>query len=246
MKKAILFLILICATSILISKAQNNPDQTILVVTEVDDVNLDKDTTKTLFHCSKRDKDSYKQQYIGFYGEMNYQYAQFRTDFTSISGGSFMVVFNKRFAIGATMQQNSDQTFSPNFVNPSYPAVSREYLHAGFGGIKMEYTCMPNSLVHLSFPWVIGYGWASVDQSEHMYSGNHYKDMGSTNAFYVIQPGAQLELNVFRFLKLYAGVNYRFSTTADVTNTLPANTLMGFGTVGGVKIGLFYLPLRKK
>jgi hypothetical protein len=239
MKKIILFLILIYLTSIL-SHAQNNN----MVVTN--EVIIEDDTANTLFHCSKKEIGAYKQQYIGFYGEMNYQYAQFKKEFTSVSGGSFMVIFNKRFAIGATMQQNSDQTFAPAFVNPDYPATSLQYLHTGFGGIKMEYTCMPNSLVHLTFPWVIGYGWANVNGSEHMYSSNHYKDMGSTNAFYIIQPGAQVELNVVRFLKLYAGVNYRFSTTADVTNTLPANTMMGFGTVGGIKIGLFDLATRKK
>jgi hypothetical protein len=245
MKKTFLFFMLICG-SVLMSHAQDN----VVVVTEVrevDEVIIEDDTTNTLFKCKKSTGlKVYKQQYIGFYGEMNYQYGQFRSDFTSISGGSFMVVFNKRFAIGATMQQNADQTFAPDFVNPNYPAVTRQFLHAGYGGIKMEYTCMPNSLVHLSFPWVIGYGWANVDGSEHIYSSDHYKDLASTNSFYVVQPGAQVELNVFRFMKLYAGVNYRFSMTADVTNSLPSNTLMGFGALGGIKLGLFDLPMRRK
>jgi hypothetical protein len=246
MKKTFLFLMLICASSMM-SYAQNNV-VVVTEVTEVEEVIIEDDTANTLFHCKKRDMAVYKQQYIGIYGEMNYQYGQFRTgnDFTSISGGSFMVVFNKRFALGATMQQNTDQTFAPDFVNPNYPAVNRQYLHAGFGGIKMEYTCMPNSLLHVSFPWVVGYGWASVDDSEHMYSSNHYKDQATTNSFYVVQPGAQLELNVFKFMKLYAGVNYRFSMTADVTNTLPSNTLMGFGTVGGIKLGLFDMAIKRK
>ncbi|HWZ22772.1 MAG TPA: hypothetical protein VNW06_08970 [Cytophagaceae bacterium] len=223
MKKTILLTLIACATTIM-SYAQ--------------------DSTRNLIHCSKRNMEMDKtQRYFGFYGEMNYQYAQIRNPFTSISGGSFMVILDKRFAIGATMQKNSDQTFAPDFINRSGPI---QFLHTGFGGLKMEYICMPNSIVHMSFPLVLGYGWANADGSEHIYSSNHYKDLAGTNSFFVIQPGAQVEVNLLSFLKLYAGVNYRFSGEADRTNTLPMNTLQGFGVLGGLKVGLFDAPVRKK
>ena len=221
MKKTILLTLIACATS-MISYAQ--------------------DSTRNLIHCSKRKMDN-TQRYFGIYGEMNYQYAQIRNPYTTISGGSFMVILDKRFAIGATMQKNSDQTFAPDFVNHFAPI---QFLHTGFGGLKMEYICMPNALFHMTFPLVLGYGWANVDGSEHIYSANHYKDLANTNSFFVVQPGAQVELNLLSFLKLYAGVNYRFSGEVDHTNTLPTNTLQGFGVLGGLKVGLFDAPVRKK
>ncbi len=232
MKKIILFVTFIaCLTS------YTNAQDTIYILRPVP---VMEDTMKTVFRC-KRPKAYEKKQYWGFYGEMNVQYGQFNDDFAYVSGGSFMFICNKRFAIGGTMQRIADQSFAPNFVNTaSIPGV--EYLHAGFGGLKMEYTVMPNSVIHLTVPLVLGYGWANVNGDQHIYSDSHYEDLPTTNSYYIVQPGLQAELNLFKFLKLFAGANYRFSMEADITNTFSSTTLQGFGAVGGIKAGIFDIP----
>jgi hypothetical protein len=236
MKKVfLLFTLLVCLTSFKAIQAQD----TIYVIRPY----YIKDSVNTLIKCKRGGMYDQRRSW-GIYGEANFQYGQLNDEFTYINGGSLMFIMNKRFAFGGTMQRNADQNFAPTFVdNPNVAAV--QYLHTGFGGLKLEYTTMPNSILHVTFPLIIGGGWANVSASRHWYPSTYYQEQAATNSFYIIQPGAQLEMNLIRCIKLYAGVNYRFSMNADVTNTLPYNTLQGFSALGGIKIGIFDMPIHR-
>ena len=181
---------------------------------------------------------------LGLYVAPEYQYGQLKNQFTSLGGASLMLLVNQQFAFGFSGQRSLDQSFSPSGVSPLY-------LHAGMGGLKMEYTPKPASAIHLSFPLFIGMGFAQADSS---YTG--FRTMNSDslmranranrNDYFIIQPGVTAEANVIKYVKVFAGVNYRFAFNRDNTNTLPSSTMQGFSAFAGLKIGLFDYNLNRK
>jgi hypothetical protein len=206
------------------------------------------DSTKVLFHFPKAQINT-----IGFYVAPEYQFGQLKNEFTSIGGVSGMILINNKFGIGASMAQSLDRTFSPTGITPLY-------LHTAVGGLKMEYVCYPQSAVHFSFNLLLGGGMASADSSKYFdrrnvadfdHSGmdrqNHIDNQGIRSNFFIAQPGAQIEANIFKYVKLFAGVNYRFAVQGNSSNSLlPTSTLQGLSANVGLKIGLFDYQIHKK
>jgi hypothetical protein len=191
------------------------------------------DTIKTLIHLSKI-------RNVGIYFAPEFQYGQSNGAFTAFSGGSAMLQFNHRFAVGLTGASTSSESFSPKGVAPLL-------LQSDFGGIKMEYTVRPASAIHVTFPLVIGSGEARADSvrttietnSENENHQNGGRESGLSSAYFVIQPGVQIEANVLRFAKVFAGANYRIASKTGATSTLPTDALSGLGINAGIKIGIF-------
>ncbi len=197
-------------------------------------------------------------KYVGIYVAPEYQYGQAAGAFNSYSGGSAMLIFNKKLAVGVTAIGSIQENFAPAKTSPLL-------LRSGFGGIKLEYTPRPNAAVHVTFPLVIGYGMARLDSVSYTSTtwvkdtieGNGHgkgknkgferNNRGISNDYFVIQPGIQLETNIFRTVKLFAGVNYRFAfPTETLTAPLTSTTLNGLSANVGIKVGLFDFSTTKE
>lgn len=199
------------------------------------------DTTRTLFKLIK-------PQTLGLYVEPEMSYGQLRGSMTGFGGASAMLLLNKKWALGATAQMSLSDNFVPKAVSP---LVVQSFLAGG----KIEYTPMPDALVHISFPLMVGVGEASADSLGTKGERNgRYHDNGflgqnhdNSNAYVVVQPGIHLETNLMRFAKLYVGANYSLSFLTDnQTALLPANTMQGFSINAGLKLGLFDFKLNRK
>jgi len=91
------------------------------------------------------------------------------------------------------------------------------YLHGGYGGLLLEYTLLPNSVVHVSFPLMIGMGYM-VLMSENHYEHNstnwdeddHNYKVADTYCF-VIEPGIRAEFNLVRMFRMGITLSYRYS-----------------------------------
>jgi hypothetical protein len=197
-------------------------------------------------------------KYIGIYVAPEFQYGQAAGVFNSYSGASAMFIYNKKLAVGITGVRSIQDNFAPAKTSPLL-------LSSGFGGLKLEYTPRPNAAVHVTFPLVIGYGMARLDSVSYT-AKNWVKDTvnvnghgkgddygrvrnnrGITNDYFVIQPGIQLETNIFRMVKLFGGVNYRFAfPNQTVTAPLTSTTLNGLSANIGLKIGLFDFSTTKE
>ncbi|MCE7996293.1 MAG: hypothetical protein HEP71_30220 [Roseivirga sp.] len=101
--------------------------------------------------------------------------------------------------------------------------LSDDYRFAGgYGGLMFEFIAAPNSPVHLSFSTTVGAGGVSYVRDNHIFD-NFDRDPfdEDTEAFFVVEPGVELELNLLRFMRLGFGVSYRY--TSDITLTYNAN-----------------------
>ena len=213
-------------------------------------VNTPKDEkTRTLFSGMKNPMKPIK--YLGLSVGSEFQYSSLAGQFTPMAGVSAMLHINKKLGIGLAGYRTVNN-FTPTVLN----ANSLLNLNVMYGGLKLEYTPNPNSAVHVSFPLLIGGGMARVDSASNYrnnfgkFGGKDYNKNGNRESngretdFWVIQPGINIEANVIRFLKIYAGASYRItpSVNTDITTALPnptASQLSGLNLSAGVKLGLF-------
>lgn len=88
------------------------------------------------------------------------------------------------------------------------------FLAGGYGGIYLEAIIFPRSPVHLSFPVLLGAGGVSfVSHNDVEWDSNYIEDY---DAFLIVEPGVDIELNLTRFMRLGIGATYRIPTSFDV------------------------------
>ena len=116
-------------------------------------------------------------------------------------------------------------------------------LAGGYGGFFFEPILMPVLPVHISFPVMIGAGGVSVVSLD---DNNTWEDAfrsEASDAFMVIEPGIEIELNVTRFFRFCFGGYYRYTSEVTISYPedypIPSDILRGFS--GGVtfKFGKF-------
>lgn len=144
-----------------------------------------------------------------------------------IRGG---IVLSDRWTVGGIVQT------SANNIMPKSETDNRVYLHMNMFGGLLEYTIWSEKLVHLTFPFAIGAGKVEMDRLDKAsgISGNPYGE----KYFLTVQPSALVEVNLHKYIRLNAGVNYRFVGNMSYRN-FSQQALSGASGVVGVKFGLF-------
>jgi len=164
-------------------------------------------------------------------------------------GVNFVIHVNNQWSFGAGVLGNMRGGDDRNMPTSSKPRQS-------FSGFQVEYTPKPNSLIHVSFPLMIG-AIRSEDPNNIYNSklkmgapapinwdGDYDDDHRMFNrgpAAFGIQPGVSLELNVFKYAKLFGAVNYRFAAGQNSTADMK-----GVSGQIGLKLGVFDRPFKAK
>ena len=164
-------------------------------------------------------------------------------------GVNFAIHVNNQWSFGAGVLGNMRGGDDRNMPTSSKPRQS-------FSGFQVEYTPKPNSLIHVSFPLMIGA--IRSEDPNNIYNSNlkmgapapinwdrDYDDdhrmFNRGPAAFGIQPGVSLELNVFKYAKLFGAVNYRFAAGQNSTADMK-----GVSGQIGLKIGVFDRPFKAK
>ncbi len=225
---------------------------TIIYGQDPDSVKSDPNTEmKTLLSLPKLPK----LNSLGFYLVPEYQYGRLAGQFTSMGGGSAMVVLNKSISVGLS-GYSTFHNFTPSEISTNHDLQ----LRTQFGGAKIEYTLNPNNAIHFSFPLLIGGGRASIDSAGrgrgHDNRGPFTRyggPPGNQVSFFLVQPGVNIEANLLRFVKVFTGVSYRIVSGGESrssTNLLPGppylGQLQGISFNAGIKIGLDFQLHRKR
>jgi hypothetical protein len=93
--------------------------------------------------------------------------------------------------------------------------------------------------VHINFPILVG-GGGLVYNTWTYHHQDYYYD-GSTidwDAFFVVEPGVMVEMNLVKFLRLDAGVSYRYTPDLDLMNT-SSGLINNFNANLSLKFGKF-------
>jgi hypothetical protein len=129
------------------------------------------------------------------------------------------------------------------FINEFHyePSLNKEVsLAGGYGGLYIEPILFPRFPVHLSFPVLFGAGGISYISNED-YRNNNLMD--DSEAFLLIEPAAEIELNLTRFCRFAIGASYRFPSSFDIglsgTPKASAESIKGVTYTISLKFGKF-------
>jgi hypothetical protein len=170
----------------------------------------------------------------GGYGALTFSYGQIDGKDAFMAGfkGGWMIDHHFTFGLAGTGFVNNLQ-YQNIVVNNT---VS---LAGGYGGFLLEPVIAPFSPVHLAFPIILGAG--GIAYVEYNPNWNDYYDqpeVWDANAFFVFEPGVEIELNVARFMRIAIGTTYRFTSKLYLMNT-DSYALNGFSGSLSLKFGKF-------
>jgi hypothetical protein len=161
---------------------------------------------------------------------------------TGLRGG-WMI--DHRFTLGA-----AGYGLVTNVPNEGYDAYLLEQgetlqrnslLRLGYGGLLLEPVIGYKSPVHIALPILIGAGGCTYETSRFLDLSDSTRfdtwgDQGQ--AFFVIEPGLELEVNLVRLVRIGLGASYRYTSDIDLPAT-PTDALRGLNTTFSVKVGRF-------
>lgn len=156
----------------------------------------------------------------------------------------FQVHLNNKLSLGIASFNSMDRRDDRNGMAPEP--------RQRFNAITLEATPMANKVFHLSFPLAIG-RIQLEDPMIYNYSSSMMPQPGPGHGGYRgrndpyrngpralgVQPGINLEVNLFKYVKVFGGANYRFAFGEEKTDGMAKAA----GTIG-VKVGVF--DYRKK
>jgi hypothetical protein len=170
----------------------------------------------------------------GAYGAFSAGYSSIDESQAVLFGGKFIWIAGHSFGFGFG---------GTGFINEFRyePLLEREVAIAGgYGGIFIEPILLPRFPVHLSFPILLGAGGVSYISKETSFNDNIIED---SEAFLLIEPGAELELNLTNHFRFSIGATYRFPTPFDVGTTgvqsISAKSIEGMTYMVTFKFGRF-------
>jgi len=185
-----------------------------------------------------------KEVKLGWFVGFDNGYTQFDSRDVHMSGLNAGLIINHNFTIGVS---GSGWTNKNNLYFETITDSTGAYLEGGFGRILFEFTPFAQSPIHFTFPLLIGGGAASyiIETDDNWdYSGwesheweNNHKNI-DTDFFYSIEPGIRIEANVCRFMRINAGVSYRYVSGLEMINT-PGDMMNNFSGTVGLKFGKF-------
>jgi hypothetical protein len=183
---------------------------------------------------------------FGYFVELNGGYSNVGKTAVFVPGFRMGIILHQHWTFGFTVNGFSDfsnshhHKYSNYDYDSAYHSTSR--LSGGYGGLLVEYTVMPRSRVHLSFPLIIGVGNVSRTYYNRDYDTSYYRPYGYRryptyrDRFFVVEPGIKLELNLVKHLRLGLGLSYRYSPdmerrdySPDMLNQLTGRISIAFG-----------------
>lgn len=114
--------------------------------------------------------------------------------------------------------------------------------HVGYGGLLIEPIIAYRSPVHISLPIIVGAGGCAYDyqealpvQEEAPFDTYRFLD---GQAFFVVEPGIDLELNIIPLVRVGISASYRYTSDLDLPATAK-DALHGTNVGLSIKVGRF-------
>lgn len=167
-------------------------------------------------------------------------YTQLKGHDTWMGGIAAGWIINHNFTIGISGMGFAD---GRNLYFDNIQDTLGGFLEGGYGGLLIEYTLFPKSAVHVTFPVTIGGGNLTLTSKDRVkewddnkWEWNH--KVLAEDAFFVVEPGIRVELNVVKWLRLNAGLAYRYVPDLNMKEISP-NLLNNLTATVGLKFGKF-------
>lgn len=182
----------------------------------------------------------------GGYGAILMNYSQIDGKDAFLVGMRGMWIINHGIGIGVGGYGFANDL---QYDNPPGTSPTDYSLAGGYGGLIIEPIIGAKHPVHVSFPVLIGAGgvayirqyWNTYPQYPDEY--NYYTE--DATAYFVLEPGIELEFNMVKFFRIGLGAYYRYTSDVnlsawngtDYSNVSP--DLKGFSFGLSLKFGKF-------
>lgn len=141
----------------------------------------------------------------GGYGGLSYHYGIIEERNTFLNGGRAAWLVNHSLGIGF-----AGYAFKTKSKNDDHLGNIRFRYSGGYGGVLIEPIIASKSMIHLTFPVIIGGG--GIGYKERNTNSDDYIE--DRTAYYMVEPGLEIEINIVKFFRISIGAYYRF--TSDV------------------------------
>lgn len=109
----------------------------------------------------------------------------------------------------------------------------------GYGGLLIEPIIAPLSPIHVSLPIIVGAGGCGYQTFMRRSTEDDIYSYGEDyQAFFVVEPGIELEVNVIKLVRFGVGASYRYTSDLDLPGT-GKGALRGLNAGFTVKVGRF-------
>lgn len=154
-----------------------------------------------------------------------------------MTGGQISLVFGRKLNVGFAGYGLVSPVKSDRLDANGY----RMYFDMGYGGLILEPVLFTRKMIHLTIPVLLGGGGVGFRQGYDPYDPQ-WEDIDWDNyngdAFFIAEPGLNLELNLFKWMRFHAGASYRFATDGYFGSSL-SGQLSGWSANFGLKLGWF-------
>lgn len=113
----------------------------------------------------------------------------------------------------------------------------------GYGGFEIGLIFMPQQLLHIDARILVGAGGVKnmtpfdLDEPD-TWVDLPFDENHKTDAFFVLEPEVNIELNITTFIRMNAGISYRYVDGIDLNN-LSDDDMSGMSVGLGFKFGAF-------
>jgi len=182
---------------------------------------------KTVFNSNLRSS--------GGYAALTNKFTTIRGDYTNLAGlyGGWFI--NHRMMIGIAAAASTNDLRVPDEF--STDRNERRTWQYGQFGLVSEYVMNSDKAVHLAFHLFGGAGFTLQYQRDD-WDHNSHNNTSDENWFVVAEPGVQLEINLFKWMRLSPGVSYRATFGSDGKG-LNDSDLRGVSYNATIKFGRF-------
>ncbi len=168
-------------------------------------------------------------------------YGAITLGYTQLDGkDAFMMGFKGGWIIDHRLALGFAGTSFVNDISVSNSLVYEDVnLAGGYGGLLIEPIISPFSPIHIAFPIIVGAGGvAHVNYSYWNYDTFIEPVVWDSDAFFVFEPGIEIQINVVRFMRAAVGASYRYTSLIDLPET-KKDGLRGLSFGLSLKFGKF-------
>lgn len=153
-------------------------------------------------------------------------------------GGRGAAIFNRTFILGGGGCGLVHPTSRTDLTGIQYNG-DKKYVHMGYGGLLVGVNLLQQNIINFSATSLIGAG--GLAYSEHYdddEEGQHNDESVDAEEFFVCEPTLMLHLNVTQWMRVGAGMSYRY-TNGIHTQDLSDSDFRNWSTVFAVDFGWF-------
>ena len=147
------------------------------------------------------------------FGSVDLKVGQWNDESTLLVGGHGGIILNDKFTIGLG---GYGITTRSKFTGLN--GQNDLYLGGGYGGLILGYSLFAKEIFHLNFPILFGGGGLDVLEDRDNIFTNGFDNITETSGFFIVEPGAELEINIARFFRFAIGGTYRFMEGVDLSS----------------------------